>query len=175
MKNNTCRLHNEDIVNFKDNLIIELIKLKPKLGLARNKRKIFLLISVIDYVIENISMDINLDEIAADASTSKFEICRLFNEYFESSPMRWLWDVRTQFAKEYIAIAPHWSLTDISQACGFNSLAHFSRSFSKAHGIPPLKYKASVEPHRHQNDCYQIIYGDKCESFRRSIVLSSFR
>ncbi|WP_244175721.1 helix-turn-helix domain-containing protein [Xenorhabdus vietnamensis] len=118
-------------------------------------------------------MEINLDEIAADANASKFKICRLFNEYFESSPMRWLWHVRLQFAKEYIAIAPHWSLTDISQACGFNSLAHFSRSFSKVHGVSPLKYKASIKPHRHQNDCYQIIYGNKCESFRHSIVLSS--
>ncbi|MFS1904601.1 helix-turn-helix transcriptional regulator (plasmid) [Vibrio lentus] len=106
---------------------------------------------------------------------SKFEICRLFNEYLESSPMRWLWDVRIQFAKEYIAIAPHWSLTDISYACGFNSLAHFSRSFSKAHGMTPLKYKSLFDPQNHQADSYQLIYGNKCESFRRSIVLSCFR
>ncbi|TOQ87389.1 AraC family transcriptional regulator [Vibrio parahaemolyticus] len=175
MENSNHQINNKDILNFKDSLISDLLELKPNLGLTRNKRKLFLLLHIIDYVVENISMEIQLDEIATDVGASKFEICRLFNEYLESSPMRWLWDVRIQFAKEYIAIAPHWSLTDISHACGFNSLAHFSRSFSKAHGVTPLKYKTSFEPQHHQADCYQLIYGNKCESLRRSIVLRSFR
>ncbi|HHQ4528789.1 TPA: helix-turn-helix domain-containing protein [Aeromonas hydrophila] len=175
MSNHALESNSNSISIFKEKLIIELLALKPDLGLPRNKRKLFLLIRVVDYIIENISMEIDLDEIAENADASKFEICRLFNEYFSSPPMRWLWDLRIRFAKEYIAIAPHWSLTDISHACGFNSLAHFSRSFSKAYGIPPLKYKASFEKDSHQECSYEIIYGSKSESFRRSILLGSFR
>jgi AraC-like DNA-binding protein len=130
---NYCSYENMDY--FKDNLISELYQIQPSLGLSKSRRKLDLLVQILDYVIENISMEISLDDLADEVDASKYEICRIFNEVYKTSPMRWIWDIRISLAKEYIEIAPEWSLTDISNACGYSSLAHFSRSFSKAHQI----------------------------------------
>lgn len=171
MISNNNFLNNDDFNVFKKRLISELIKVSPNLGLNHSNKKLSIFINFVDYVINNIYMDISLDEMANTIDVSKFEICRLFSENFRTSPMRWIWEVRIKFAREYIKVASHWSLTDISNACGFNSLAHFSRCFSKAYNISPLKYKNSISQTKHSEEPYDIIYGDKRNSFSRSVVL----
>ncbi|MEZ8273219.1 helix-turn-helix domain-containing protein [Vibrio splendidus] len=175
MNNYNTYLCNDEFNTFKNKLVSQLLEVNPDIGLFQSKRKLNLFVKIVDYSIENISMEICLDEVAKEVDASKFEICRLFNENFQTSPMRWLWDVRIQFAREYINVAPHWSLTDISNACGFNSLAHFSRCFRKAHNTTALKYKASVSQTPRDEKPYDIIYGDKRNSFSRNVVLSCFK
>ncbi|MDW6093411.1 MULTISPECIES: helix-turn-helix transcriptional regulator [Vibrio] len=165
----------ENMEHFRDNLINELYQIQPSLGLSKSRRKLDLLVKTLDYVIENISMEISLDDISEEVDASKYEICRLFNEVYKTSPMRWIWDIRIALAKEYIEIAPDWSLTDISNACGYSSLAHFSRSFSKAHQITPLKYKHSITTKEKENKPFEIIYGNHRSSFSRGVLLDKMR
>jgi AraC-like DNA-binding protein len=96
---------------------------------------------VIQYILDNFSEEIVLDDLAQQAGMSKFNFCRRFQIDCGISPMRWLWDFRTLLAGEFINQDPSWSLTDVAFACGFTSSAHFSRAFKKVHGKSPSTYR----------------------------------
>ncbi|CAH0198589.1 HTH-type transcriptional activator RhaS [Rahnella aquatilis] len=89
-----------------------------------------------------------------------------------------MWKVRLALAREFIHLAPEWSLTDISYACGFSSLPHFSRSFSKTYNESPLKFKQNVirttrpEIKKESSD-YDFIFGIQRNNFSRSMLISN--
>ncbi len=89
-----------------------------------------------------------------------------------------MWRVRLALAKEFIHLAPEWSLTDISYACGFSSLPHFSRSFSKTYNETPLKFKQYVMKSTRQKATkesseYDFIFGVQRNDFSRSMLLNN--
>ncbi|WP_257605178.1 helix-turn-helix domain-containing protein [Pseudomonas sp. UMAB-40] len=91
---------------------------------------------------------------------------------------KWMWRVRLALAKEFIHLAPEWSLTDISYACGFSSLPHFSRSFSKTYNETPLKFKQYVMKSTRQKATkesseYDFIFGVQRNDFSRSMLLNN--
>jgi AraC-like DNA-binding protein len=93
------------------------------------------------YIIEHFSDDISLDDLASAADVSKFNLCRMFQRYFKVTPVKWVWLFRALLAKEFVAVAPSWQLTDIAFSCGFSSSAHFSRCFTSVHGISPSRFR----------------------------------
>lgn len=86
---------------------------------------------VILYVSEHFSDDISLDDLAGAAGVSRFTLCRCFERCFGTTVMNWLWQVRVSLAKFFLDSAMGGRLTDIAVFCGFNSSAHFSRTFRK--------------------------------------------
>ena len=102
----------------------------------------------INYMANNFFEEIRLTDVAAATSISKFSLCRGFQKNYGCSPMRWLWELRTYIAREYIALTPTFSLTDISCHCGFPSLAHFSRTFRQVMGETPSQYRSRCKQER---------------------------
>ncbi|MDU4092288.1 MAG: AraC family transcriptional regulator [Pantoea sp.] len=172
---NTC---NDNLIDFRYKLLTQLYSIQPQEQGARFRARLENIVFVIDYVMENIDADITLNDIESGVGVSKFEICRLFNCIYHTSPMRWIWDIRIELAKEFIKLAPEWSLTDISFACGFTSLSHFSRSFSKVHKVSALKFKNSLVQNaygKNRDRCFDIIHGREKVRFSRALVLNRLK
>ncbi|WP_027710579.1 AraC family transcriptional regulator VfmE [Dickeya chrysanthemi] len=173
--------HTLDNDIFNNNLIQDMYRRHPNLRktlAASNKATS--LAGIIDYIIDNIGNNITLEDLEAVSGKSKFDICRLFNQVYNITPMRWIWRVRLTLAKEIIHISPNWSLTDICYACGFSSLPHFSRCFTRTYNIPPLKYRKSVSlerenesPRTLQNMSFDIIFGKQRHLFSRHVLLDN--
>ncbi|WP_300628618.1 AraC family transcriptional regulator [Pseudomonas sp.] len=133
---------------------------------------------VINYMVENISEEITLNDLEKICGKSRFDICRMFNLFYNVTPIKWMWKVRLALAKEFIQLAPEWSLTDISYACGFSSLPHFSRSFSKTYNETPLKLKQCImkltrQESKKESSEYDCIFGLQRNNFSRNMLINN--
>lgn len=147
-------------------------------GKHAHTEKALCIVTVINYIVENISEEITLEDLEKICGKTRFDICRMFNLFYNVTPIKWMWRVRLALAKEFIHLAPEWSLTDISYACGFSSLPHFSRSFSKTYNETPLKFKQYVMKSTRQRATkesseYDFIFGVQRNDFSRSMLLNN--
>ena len=95
----------------------------------------------LDFMLDHYHENLDLERLAGVAGISRFDLCRVFKRHYKLSPMRFLWTFRTILAAEFIRMHPECRLTEIAFACGFNSSAHFSRTFRKNYGTSPFEYK----------------------------------
>ncbi|WP_260955684.1 helix-turn-helix domain-containing protein [Pseudomonas citri] len=147
-------------------------------GKHAHTEKALCIVTVINYIVENISEEITLEDLEKICGKTRFDICRVFNLFYEVTPIKWMWKVRLALAKEFINLAPEWSLTDISYACGFSSLPHFSRSFSKAYNETPLRFKQDVmksigQKVKKESSEYDFIFGIQRNGFSRNMLLNN--
>ncbi|MFJ4389517.1 helix-turn-helix transcriptional regulator [Pseudomonas soli] len=147
-------------------------------GRHAHTEKALCIVTVINHIIDNISEEITLEDLEKICGKSRFDICRMFNLFYGVTPIKWMWRVRLALAKEFIHLAPDWSLTDISYACGFSSLPHFSRSFSRAYNKTPLKFKQSVtksikQMAKKESSEYDFIFGMQRNDFSRNMLLNN--
>ncbi|USS95409.1 hypothetical protein M5J15_13390 [Serratia symbiotica] len=61
---------------------------------------------VIQYVIENISEDILLEDLEGISGKTRFDVLPYFQPFYGTTPIKWMWKVRLALAKESIDLAP---------------------------------------------------------------------
>ena len=93
----------------------------------------------IDYINNNYSSEITLETVAKNAFISPTQLSRLFNRYCGTTVTKYIVSKRITEAKKLLATGK--SVTDTAFMCGFNDYANFIRTFKKAVGVPPGKYK----------------------------------
>ena len=147
-------------------------------GKRAKAEKTHCIVKVINYFIENISEEIFLEDLEGISGKTRFDICRIFNLFYGVTPIKWMWKVRLALAKEFIDLAPEWSLTDISYACGFTSLPHFSRSFSSTYHQTPMKFKKNARERfssgsRRESPEFDMIFGVKRNNFSQNVLINN--
>lgn len=96
------------------------------------------------YVLAHFSENINRDKMAETVNLSPGYFSNLFRSEVGMSFSDYLIQVRVENAKGLLRRFDL-SVDAISRKCGFNSLAHFSRTFKDRCGLSPLKFRKS--PH----------------------------
>jgi len=96
------------------------------------------------FVLAHFSENINRDKMAETVNLSPGYFSNLFRSEVGMSFSDYLIQVRVENAKSLLRRFDL-SVDAISRKCGFNSLAHFSRTFKDRCGLSPLKYRKS--PH----------------------------
>jgi len=96
------------------------------------------------YVLAHFNENINCDKMAKMVNLSPGYFSNLFRSEVGMSFSDYLIQVRVENAKTLLRRFDL-SVEAISKKCGFNSLAHFSRTFKDRCGQSPLKYRKS--PH----------------------------
>jgi AraC-like DNA-binding protein len=96
------------------------------------------------YVLAHFQENINRDRMADMVNLSPGYFSNLFRAEVGMSFSDYLIQVRIENAKSLLRRF-ELSVEAISKRCGFNSLAHFSRTFKDRCGLSPLKYRKS--PH----------------------------
>lgn len=94
------------------------------------------------YVLEHFNENINRDKMAERVNLSPGYFSNLFRSEVGMSFSDYLIQVRIENAKSLLRRFDL-SVEAISKKCGFNSLAHFSRTFKDRCGRSPLKYRKS--------------------------------
>jgi AraC-like DNA-binding protein len=92
------------------------------------------------YVLQNFKENINRDRMADMVSLSPGYFSNLFRVETGMSFSDYLIQIRIDNAKRLLRRFDL-SVEEVSKECGFNSLAHFSRTFKDRCGVPPLKYR----------------------------------
>jgi AraC-like DNA-binding protein len=96
-----------------------------------------------DYIATHYARDISLSEMAAHCHVSPFHFSRLFKIFTRTSPYRFLLAIRLQQACLLLreTVLP---VSDVAYASGFNSLEHFTASFTRAQGCSPTAYRGAL-------------------------------
>jgi AraC-like DNA-binding protein len=112
---------------------------------------------------------INLDEIAGEASFSRFHFIRLFRQAYGDTPHQYMISLRMREAEKLME-ASHLRIQDICFEIGFESVGTFTTQFTKVYGVSPgtkqkeiqeKKRISSEEPLRTIPNCFATQNGWK--------------
>lgn len=91
---------------------------------------------MLSYIYTNYDKNITLADIANSANISKSEAGRCFHTFMGCSPIDALIQYRLQYAHKMLD-ENIYSMQEISNMCGFNSVNYFSRKFKSFYGYSP--------------------------------------
>ncbi|MDD1963864.1 AraC family transcriptional regulator [Pseudomonas putida] len=94
-------------------------------------------------MLDNLSAGIQISAVAQGCCLSRSNFSRAFKNTTGYSPRDWLKHARLTRARELLEHTDL-SITQVGLDCGFADQAHFTRSFSKAFGMPPKKWRGKI-------------------------------
>ncbi|WP_335548113.1 AraC family transcriptional regulator [Neobacillus drentensis] len=96
---------------------------------------------IASWINEHYIEKVSLDRVAAELNLSKYYVSHVFKEVTGFTVMEYLMGCRLNQVKYLLEIEPNQTLTEVSQATGFESVAHFSRYFKDKVGMTPSNYR----------------------------------
>lgn len=94
----------------------------------------------VDYINNNISTDISIDDICSAVNISKYYFCRQFKKHTGMTVMKYILKTRIVLAKSDLK-KTNLSVSEISEKYGFSSVSYFSRVFKEDEHCTPLQYR----------------------------------
>jgi AraC-like DNA-binding protein len=119
---------------------VEVVSGKPRKAspdTARNRRRA---VETALWIDANSHQPINLEDAAAQAGISPFHFLRLFSNVLGVTPHQYLVRSRLRHAARRLADGDS-PITDIAYDVGFADLSNFVRTFHRAAGASPLKFR----------------------------------
>ncbi|QYR23952.1 helix-turn-helix domain-containing protein [Paenibacillus sp. sptzw28] len=98
------------------------------------------LASAISYIEDHYLEPLTLEEVAARSNISVRHLNRIFQSYYQTTPISYLQRLRLERARMLLRQSGL-PITKISYECGFNDSNYFTRQFSKAYGLSPKAYR----------------------------------
>ena len=98
---------------------------------------------IVEYLHDNVTRSITLNQLAEKSSMSKSYLIRLFHKHFGTTPAQYLTDIRLNKAAGLLKTSDQ----DVTQICfevGFGSLSTFDRCFKKKFGLTPREYRSAI-------------------------------
>ena len=99
---------------------------------------------IIEYIDDNFSEKITIDELAFLFKTNRATLCREFKKATGKTIIGYINDKKISLAKEKIRRTES-TFTEIADQMNFDSIHYFTRFFKKQTGITPKEYRKSVE------------------------------
>ena len=95
---------------------------------------------VLEYIEENLSQALSLDELAGAAGLGRTVFIQRFKRSLRQTPHQYVVAARTRRAQNLLAKSDL-SITHIAAICGFADHAHFSTIFRRLLGVTPSTYR----------------------------------
>lgn len=95
-----------------------------------------------DYLFQNFTKDITLQQLAEHCCVSLFHFSRIFKSIMNRSPHQYLKEIRLNNA-QLLLQSTDLSVTEIAFLSGFNSLEHFVTSYKQRYAVVPLSIRKS--------------------------------
>jgi len=98
---------------------------------------------VIDFIEADLSRAFTIEELAKVAGVSSRHFIRAFRESAGQTPLRYVYDLRLERAKEFLLNSRR-TATEVALDCGFSHAQHFSTAFKKATGLTPSDFRRAA-------------------------------
>lgn len=99
---------------------------------------------ICDYISQNCTEELTLEDVAKIAGFSKFHFSRLFKQFTNVSFYQYLSQNRIYTAEKLLA-HPEYSVTDVALKSGFTSLSSFIRMFKIVKGCTPSEFRTMYD------------------------------
>ncbi|MEG1847169.1 MAG: response regulator [Lachnospiraceae bacterium] len=94
-----------------------------------------------DFLIQNYTIDINLNLIAGSMNYSSSYLTKIFYQQYGTTPSKFITSLRIMKAKQYLTCHPEFSVCQIAEMTGYHDQGYFSRIFKKQTLLSPLEYR----------------------------------
>lgn len=94
------------------------------------------------WIDEHVAEDVDLDRVSAEAGLSPFHFLRVFSKALGVTPHQYLVRSRLRRAAKLL-VEKERSVTDIAMDVGFADLSNFVRTFHRAAGVPPSRFRTA--------------------------------
>lgn len=131
------------VISYFIKLTRELDDSSPERPLHQNEGKYKNVYAIADYLSENYTQNISLEDLAEHFFLSKYYICRVFKEVTGYNVNEYIHINRIQYAKQLLEETDR-SIADISEIVGYGSVTHFEKMFKTYMTISPLKYRKTL-------------------------------
>jgi len=101
--------------------------------------------SVVQWVLEQFTEPLMLEEAVRRSAMSRATFCRQFQKYTGKTFVTFLTDARLAYAHQLL-IQTHQSITEIAYASGFGSLTRFNAAFRGKFDQSPRKVRSRISP-----------------------------
>ncbi|RXK08122.1 AraC family transcriptional regulator [Halarcobacter bivalviorum] len=93
------------------------------------------------FINKNIELNITLEELAHNNSISKYHLHRIFKEETGVNLFEMITSIRLQKAANLLIVNKYSTISEIANACGFNSHSSFIKAFKKKFNFTPKEWK----------------------------------
>ncbi|HEX8548409.1 MAG TPA: AraC family transcriptional regulator [Cytophagaceae bacterium] len=100
--------------------------------------------SIFQFVLENYTREITLEEVANKIHMTRTSFCRFFKERTKRTFSSLLMDVRLNQAAKLLMESKE-SIVQISYECGYSNLSNFNRQFKGKHNMSPREYRQTYK------------------------------
>lgn len=97
-------------------------------------------LDAVEYINNNYSMKLPLDDLAARVGFSRYHFSRIFKENTGVTVVEHI-NARRCDSAAFLLRETHKPISEIAAECGFESPSYFAKSFSEAYGILPSDYR----------------------------------
>lgn len=91
-----------------------------------------------------IQSGITLNELSIQLCTNRTYLSEYINNVFNRNFRDWITDLRLEYAKRLMKQQPRQRIQEISEASGFISSSHFTRTFSAKEGCSPVRWRNRI-------------------------------
>jgi AraC family transcriptional regulator len=98
----------------------------------------------IEFMHDNYSRELALEEIAAAAYLSEYHFARLFKQIMSVTPHVYLANLRLERARKLLTNTSL-PISEISASVGYQSQSHFTKIFKSVTGLPPRLYREAAK------------------------------
>lgn len=98
--------------------------------------------AVIEFCIENLEKNINVDDMAEISGFSRFHFCRIFTKYQGKPPSVFLKNMRLRHSLRMLQ-TELLTIKEIALKSGFQEASYFCKVFRKEFGVSPEEYRKS--------------------------------
>ncbi|WP_421700972.1 GlxA family transcriptional regulator [Aliiroseovarius sp.] len=114
------------------------VSMPGRIGIRHAKLRL-----VLDLMEAHLEEPVSPAALADHAGISVRQLERLFRRYLGCPPKRFYNQLRLQRAQDLL-LQSKLSVTEVSIACGFNSITHFSKLFRERYGVSPTQVRRGV-------------------------------
>jgi len=107
---------------------------------------------VLDYIDENLSRELTLDELSEVSCYSKYHFSRIFTNLMGETVFQYIHRLRLEKAAERVGMEEDVSITAIAYELGFTNCASFSKSFKNHFGLSPSEWRKKI---KEKKECFQ--------------------
>lgn len=117
----------------------DIVKVKPMPHADDIKR-------TMKYINENLDKDLKLEDLARIARMNRSYYTTMFKKITGMTTWEYILNLRVESATAMLLENRHsLNINDISEKCGFNSMAHFNKTFKTFTGKTPTEFKNQVD------------------------------
>ncbi|MDD2971285.1 MAG: AraC family transcriptional regulator [Lachnospiraceae bacterium] len=96
--------------------------------------------NMIGFIQQNYTYKISLSDIAASGAVGQSKCCKLFGKYLSQTPNTYLTQYRLDKSAELLKTT-EMTITEITDATGFNGSSYYAETFRKWIGVSPTDYR----------------------------------